>query len=287
MLWGRTRQIMNGHDMDKILINSLPKSGTNMVQKCLDLALVPYSGKSVAASSAFGRYAVIKQVLRMPKTAETPVMIGLEVPIGVSPRWLTSYLRRADGYVTGHAAYSEHYHAILRSQGYKMLQVIRHPCAVLASWASYIAEPGYYWREPHIRLAKLSIKQRIDHLLNGWGDPRSSFYYRSFRSVLNQLQGWVDAEGVLIVKYEDIVGGKGGGDDNLQRDTIANIFRHIGVPDDGVLMERVVSHLYGGTHTFRNGQVDGWRQVIDPGLESLIYDRLHDHPVMERLGYFE
>jgi len=270
----------------KVVLNSLPKSGTNMVQKCLELASIPYSGKSLAASSNFGKYGLVKKLLRQPRSGEVPVIIGLEVPVAVSPCWIRGYLHGAHGYVSGHAAYSAHYHSILKSEGYKTIQVVRHPCAVLSSWANYIAEPGYYWSKAHNHLAQMSFEERVDFLLYG-GEINNfpGLYYRGFGDVLSQLQGWIDAEDVLTVRFEDMVGKFGGGNDELQRLTVEKIFQHTGFPLEDKIIEDVVVNLYGGTHTFRKGSINGWKESMSDKLTTQIVDELSNVPWLSQLNY--
>lgn len=273
---------------EKIFVNSMPKSGTNMVQKCLELAGVNYSECSVAASSMFGRHARIKTLLRNASVNETPVVVGLEIPVGLSPNWLRNYLQDAKGYVSGHAAFSSHYHSILKNEGYKTIQVVRHPCAVLASWANYIAEPGYYWRDAQRMFSRMSPQARVRLMLYGGllNESDTRIYYRGYRDVWNQVQGWVDSTEVLTVKYEDLVGGQGGGGDEIQRESIAKILRHVGI-DAGVdMLDRISANLYGGTHTFRQGSIDGWRKLIDVDMERQVYEQLNDLPAIKKLNYF-
>jgi hypothetical protein len=277
----------NTEDRIRVLLNSLPKSGTNLVQKCFRLASIPYSGRSVAASSCFGRHAFAKKILRQPQVGEVPVPIGLEVPVTVSPSWLQRYLGRAHGYVSGHGAYSDHYYSILRAEDYRVVQVVRHPCAVLASWANYIVEPGYYWKKAYLRLRGMTFPERVNFLLYGGGDNADlKYYYRGFRDVLLQIEGWVAAADVLTVRYEDLVGKSGGGSDDAQRFAVEEILRHIGSTIDVGQIDHVVSNLFGGTHTFRKGSIDGWKNTINEALATQIYDELKDTSWLSRLNYF-
>lgn len=259
-----------------------------MVQKCLELASIPYSQRSIAASSMYGRYARIKSILRDVSANETPVVIGLEIPVAVSPRWLREYLHGASGYVSGHAAFSSHYSAILQSEQYKTIQVVRHPCAVLASWANYIAEPGYYWRDAQRVFSRMSPQERVRLMLYGGvlNETDTRFYYRGFREVWKQVQGWVESDDVLTVKYEDLVGSRGGGDDELQKSTICKMMLHVGMDVNDGEIKQIAENLYGGTHTFRQGNIEGWRKLIDANLEGQVYEKLHDLPAMNKLRYF-
>lgn len=269
----------------RILVNSLPKSGTNMVQKCLALAGIPYSGRSVAASSNFGRHALIKSLLRQARPNEVPVPIGLEIPVSVSAKWLRGYLHGAQGYVSGHAAFSPYYTHILESGGYRTIQVVRNPCAVLASWANYVVEPGYYWHEAHVSLSKLSPQERVHFMLNGGSLSENGQYYSGFKQVWRHVQGWVDSDQVLTVRYEDLVGEQGGGSAEHQFETIGKIFNFIGVSLSDGQVAGIANSLYGGTHTFRQGSIEGWRKVVDPDLETEVFDALSEFPSIRSLGY--
>lgn len=269
----------------RILVNSLPKSGTNMVQKCLELAGIPYSGRSVAASSNFGRLALIKMLIRQARPNEVPVPIGLEIPISVSAKWLKDYLQSAQGYVSGHAAFSPYYSHLLESAGYRTIQVVRNPCAVLASWANYVVEPSYYWQEAHIFLSKLSSRERVRFMLNGGDLNGGSQYYGDFKQVWQHVQGWVASDQVLTVRYEDLVGDQGGGSQETQIETIGKIFSFIGMSLSEMQIEEIAGSLYGGTHTFRQGSIDGWMEVVDHELEGEVFSALGEFSSIRALGY--
>ncbi|MBL1353657.1 MAG: sulfotransferase domain-containing protein [Zetaproteobacteria bacterium] len=269
-----------------IFLNSLPKSGTNMVQKLFHLSNIPYSKRSVAASSCFGRYGTVKKVLRQPCLNDVPVAIGLEVPVAVSPRWLQRCLRGAKGYVSGHAAYSASYQSILEAENFKVIQVVRHPASVLVSWANYIAESGYYWKQAHTYLTQMDIEERVRFLLyGGCIDGNLKLYYKGFKDVLLQVEGWVESKGVLTVRFEDLVGGQGGGSDEVQRETIQGILNHIEYDYQAEDLDRLQKDLFGGTHTFRGGQVDGWKQALSDKLIEQISNELSYISYLSKLKF--
>jgi len=268
-----------------ILLNSIPKSGTNLVQKCLELAGVPWSGRSLAASSNFGRYALIKKILRSPGMGEVPVSLGLDVPANVSERWLRSYVRGGHGYVSGHMAYSGHLYEILSSEDFRIIQVIRHPCAIIASWANFITEPGYYRKGIQKHMSRLSFDERIKLLVNGGYLERQ--YIAGIRDVFLRAQGWFEKKDrVLVVRFEDLVGSRGGGDDEAQKSALEAILSHAGLEPDPSRMRDIQSRLFGGTHTFRKGQIDGWKDQINTDIEREVYCLLKGMTGFEQLGYF-
>jgi len=71
---------------------------------------------------------------------------------------------------------------------------------------------------------------------------------------------------VLVCRYEDLVGPKGGGTRDAQLKTIEKIAKHIGVPLLDESAQRIADVIYGDSYgynrTFREGETGGWRKVF-------------------------
>lgn len=268
----------------KVLVNSLPKTGTNLLQRCVELAGLQWSGHSLGSSSIFGRYRYVKHFLRKSSISSIPVSIGLDVPVTVSEKWLRSYLSRSKGYVSGHAAYSGHLYQILRSEDFKVVQIIRNPCAMLASWANFIIEPGYYWKEVHNKMSASSFDERLTLMIQG--GFCNGIYVTGVRDIFLRAQGWYEEKKeILVVRYEDLVGSRGGGNDDHQRKCIESILSHLEVGCNESKVREIQENLYGGTHTFRKGHIHAWREQINSKIEKSIYDTLNDIAILEKFGY--
>lgn len=88
---------------------------------------------------------------------------------------------------------------------------------------------------------------------------------------------------VLVVRFEDLVGAQGGGSDEVQWMTLMNLASFIGRPKTLEEIKEVSPRLFGGTWTFRKGQIGEWKNFFTPGhLETL--KALIGHEVIE-LGY--
>lgn len=216
---------------------------------------------------------------------EVPVSLGLDVPVNVSERWLRSYLRGARGYLSGHMAYSGHLVEILSTENFRVIQVLRHPCAILASWANFITEPGYYRSDVQKRMSRLSFDERVK--LMAHGGYLGSHYIAGIRDVFLRAQGWYEKlDGVLVVRFEDLIGSRGGGDDEAQTSALKAVLSHAGLDPDQERVRDVQAGLYGGTHTFRKGHIDGWKDQINEETEREVYHLLKGIIAFERFGYF-
>lgn len=269
----------------KVMINSLPKSGTNLVQKLLELSGMPFARKSLAASSVYGRHGMAKRVLRTARFGISPVVVGLDHPLSVSPDWLERYLDSVpEGrYLTGHAAYSAHLNALLLEADFRTIQVIRHPADVIVSFARYAAE-SVPWISVHGYFRQVDLRTRADLLIEGGYIPGTRTYVRGLAEQLRSIEGWhSSASNALTLRFEDIVGSKGGGDDDAQVRAITKVFDHLSLNDkDPAELSKL---LFGGTHTFRGGRIASATSVLSPDQISQIDTIIAENLTMTGLGY--
>ena len=88
-----------------------------------------------------------------------------------------------------------------------------------------------------------------------------------------------------IIKYEDLVGSKGGGDDLKQKQTIKYIASLLGYNITAKKIDSIASNLYGpkGSNTFRNGQIGSWKKEFSQ--ENIALFKKHFPDYLIALGY--
>lgn len=267
----------------RVFVNSLPKSGTNLLEKLVRLLDFKHSGRSLASTSILGRWNIVKSVLRQDHFRGLSVPVGLEYPVSVSVSWLDKVLDIPDGsYISGHAAYSEQLDYLVQQHKMPVLQIYRDPRAVLLSWARFVAEEQVSWYPLHNFFKSMELEERILFLLHG--GYANGIYHSSFREILQRSSGWLLSDNTFIVRFEDIIGAQGGGDDVLQRQVLIRILDFLQIPSNNDLVNRLQASLYGGTKTFRSGQVDSWRN-LPPRVLAQISEHLSGCKIVETLGY--
>lgn len=107
-------------------------------------------------------------------------------------------------------------------------------------------------------------------LLGGYLD--NGTYVESFASILQNAIGWLTAAGVLVIKFEDLVGSNGGGNDNLQKEVFSKIIDFIGADSSNEI--DYASKLFGESKTFRAGKIGSWRLDLSPDLIRLMEDNI-------------
>jgi hypothetical protein len=97
------------------------------------------------------------------------------------------------------------------------------------------------------------------------------------------MEGWARDPQVLQFKFEDLVGSAGDGDDESQRETIAQILRFVDREPTEETVGQTVETLFGGTTTFRKGLIGGWQEAFEPAHKELFRSLADD--LLERWGY--
>jgi len=99
--------------------------------------------------------------------------------------------------------------------------------------------------------------------------------------LFERYEGWLTEPNVLVLKYEDIVGPKGGGDQSEQLAAYRRLSDHIGLAiSDGELAAMIDGIYSEGGAYFVKGQRGQWRDVFTPRVHNVFesaFARRHGH----------
>ncbi len=93
----------------------------------------------------------------------------------------------------------------------------------------------------------------------------------------------MNTPGVLTIRFEDLVGEKGGGSRERQIRTLKNIAEYLEVPVSQEILGYVADNLFGGGGTFRKGQINGWKTQFNEKNKTLVHQVLGEE--LYELGY--
>lgn len=236
----------------KVLSVSVPKSGTHLVERALCLHPRLY-----------------RRILPTIKSNNTERWGDLER--------LLSRLR-AGQVVVGHLPFEGGYPDVIARHGASALFLIRDPRDVVISEAHYVASSTshrvheLFARQPTLKDSLLLIiRGDVEH---GW---------LPMAEKLERYEGWLDS-GALVLRFEDLIGSSGGGDDDRQRASLRAMFEHIGLPVDDAFLSHVAERIFSNrSPTFRKGLIGGWQEAFDDQVREE-FDRTAG-PYLERYGY--
>jgi len=223
-------------ELPKILTVSVPKSGTNLLQRILTLhprlhrALLPTLGN------------------RNKKLWETWNNVFPKISSGqICSTHLDFNLEIAD--------------YLVNKLGFRIIFVIRDPRDIVVSDMYYIEkrpDHGYY-----SELGSMgSEKDRLTALIAGTSQ---------IRPIVDQMArfiGW-QKYASTTVKYEDMVGLGGGGDSEVQINTISRIYEDLNIPINSALLNSIAGASRSEkSQTFRKGTIGNWKEHFDEELNA-------------------
>lgn len=261
--------------MDKVFVNSLPKSGTHLLSKLLSLVGAEeqyHFGSGKILDKSFG--AVARKIVMRPSIFTKGIIIGIDSPAEVSRDYFCSKINSLadDEFVTGHVGYSEEIIKLCDFYGLKKICVVRDPRAVVVSFVHYVRSLNRHYL--HETFKNLDYDESVDRCVFGYVDSRVSL--ESLKNRYRALQPWFDDENTLVLKFEDLVGSAGGGDDDSQIIALEKIFLHLNIENNGSRLKEIAAEIFGpGKATFRKGQVDSWKVELSNKQVSTINNEMY------------
>lgn len=278
----------------KIFVNSLPKSGTHLLAKAVELFgyrehFDPDKlDDPERVTPLFFNYREVKDAIAHDEAKAghgiaTAANVGADadaIYVGtVTPVYTTAdhfrhwFRAMAPGcYILGHVGYSPALSQVLEACGVRHLLIIRDPMAVVASLLAFILDTRGMPR-PHFLQADfeaMTTRQRLDLLLAGGYAPKAGVHVVPFAEVYRTMLGWYVDPNCLVVRFEELVGPQGGGTVEEQQAVGAQLALHLGVPFAAAIAARFGEIYSPKSRTFREGRIDGWQDELDAESVTLI-----------------
>jgi sulfotransferase 6B1 len=204
---------------------------------------------------------------RLPRVAET---LHGYLPVGgfhnvfVREQLLSnalSYIKPA-WFVAGHMPFSDAFEQLLCRKDFRMILIVRDPRDVIYSELKFfkrvekLALHNYY--------DNLSDEEGLMSIIQGVAPGEGHPVQPGLRTLLQEYLPWLSRSFVLLTRFEDLVGPRGGGDLATQHREIVRIADHLHISLSSKEIKHIADNLFGGTHTFRKGVIGSWRETLQP-----------------------
>lgn len=220
----------------KIFANSLPKAGTHLLRRILSM---------------------------MPGVIDR-LTYHYDIGLVDYEKQLSSV--RGGQIVSAHAYWSEELSSFLGSNGLKSIFITRDPRDVSISNAYYCASDKRHRLYRYFRSLP-SHHERISASICGV-DSASLLGAQPSKSIgehLDGYAGWVSDGDTLYIKFEDLVGIRGGGTEERQLECVRSIGAHLGMELNSHQLRKIIDNSFSDkTKTFRKGQVGSWKNEFSP-----------------------
>ncbi len=234
----------------KVLNMSMAKSGTNMVEQLLN--------SSPALRMQLGKSLVFKG----------------DKSINNAMKRLKSI--KEGTYLSAHLPYRLDFINAINSLGIKCLVTIRDPRAVFCSLYNYLELMDHTHKASKVLRSIESKDEKVRILIDG---HRGAI--QSFRSILEDYLGWLNDPSVCVIRFEDMVGPIGGGDQDSRSIEIKRICDFLDVDEDFFVDTELINPSK--SSTFRAPSIDPWKQFLTD--DQLTYLNKNIGSLLSDFGY--
>ncbi len=261
----------------RVILLSPPKSGTHLLSDCLSLMpRMMFSGRRLALPE-FYTHSKPRSVQSDPsKVARTFDKSRLRRFLGGCPQGM---------FVTAHARFHPILRDLMRELQFKQILLLRDPRDVVVSNMFYTKrEPGVQHHKYYAEALR-SDEERIMATIRGFGQDTLTDHPRaSIREMFEGYTPWLDDPSTLVVRFEDLVGPRGGGVSERQLDEIRRIGDFVERPLSGEQAQQIARKMYSKRSlTYRKGIVGDWRNHFTEDHRRIFKQVAGD--ILIRLGY--
>jgi hypothetical protein len=146
------------------------------------------------------------------------------------------------------------------SRNFATVVLLRDPRDVVVSVTHWM-----HWIKEHLvcedwihEYATWPLEEQIAFALQHSSDQTGT------QTLAQNLIRWMQDPSVLVIRFEDLVGPKGGGDLQRQRTAIKALAKHIKCPLTDAQIDQIADSIFGNTPTFREGKIGSWKNHFTP-----------------------
>lgn len=240
------------HENPRIFYSSIRQSGTHLLQKFFQL-LTDQSSHWIASLDDSWSKAKNKRQLAKEKLSQAP----------------------SSTFSGAHMSYHPEFSSLLDKMGYKKFFIFRDPRAQVVSRAHWILD------NPEI------FPQHAPHRNKpGYFDQLLMDLIKEVPHVYRKFMPWKKDHRCYSVRFEDLVGPQGGGSAHVQLREMRNMAEHLGIPYTEKMLKKCAHKIFGGTFTFRKGQIKSWKSEFTKRHKEA-FKRAGGSSLLIHLGYEE
>lgn len=259
--------------MQKVFVNSLPKSGTNLVAKCLELMGYRQSGHIDASLVTSRKISSFLRRIYFHPFSSSGYLVGIDMPLELSRRAINRIITRTkpQEFVAGHVGYNAELLDVIKENGYAPILILRDPRAVLNSFVHYVST-----NKKHALYEYFKSKTKDEkYNLTLHGVKTNKVQLQSLLNRCKAMDPWLSDPAVLKLKFEDLIGSSGGGSDETQKQILTEISSFIGC--ENIDISEISEKVFGaGRHTFRKGVINSWAEEMPVNIQSDVNKVMHD-----------
>ena len=237
--------------LPKIISISIPKSGTNLIQRILTLH--PQLYRRTIPTLGRRNHDLWKN-------------------------WQTIFPKTKPGeIISSHFDYDpelEQY--LINDASLKIIFLARDPRDIVISDMYYILKRPDHGYHKELKAMK-SESEMLSALILGTDT------IRPIDKQIKRFTGWISPQ-AFYAKFEDLVGEGGGGNNNTQKNTIDDLYSYLGITLSPELLDFISKNCRSAkSQTFRKGTINNWKQHFNEDIKTDFKNKAGD--LLIQMGY--
>lgn len=267
--------------MIPVFVNSLPKSGTNLVKDCLEIVGMKHEWHFGARMINQPKWARILNRVRYAPL-KRGYMVGIDMPVEVASHIVDRRTAspKEDRYITAHVGYTTGILKKVVNSGVVPILITRDPRAVVNSFVHYLEEAS---RHPLFDLFQNGTHLKNYHRVID-GVMHKGVHLQPIEARCQAVMPWINHPSTLHIRFEDLIGPAGGGTLESQQRAVCRIVTEVEVSD--CTAEDVAENIFGrNNNTFRSGQIDAWKEEVPAAVTDILNEKTRS--IRESWGYYD
>lgn len=281
---------------DKVICVTIPKSGTHLLLKCLTLFDQPnmtfkFDGNIESYKPVGARKKKFDRLNRFDPPHHYKGEFDLTTEGPISKRFVARIHEKPTQrlFWASHWPYTKEADAYFGSKAVGNFFIIRDPRDMIVSMAHMVQRGwnGEFYENVQDLIFDF-IDGRQKHFLRWAVEVHSAYpllWEYGVVGFYNMYLPWMNAKKFYTVRFENLVGAKGGGSDEAQFEEIKKMAEHIGLKLAPEKIKEIGENLFGGSKTFRSGQIGGWKKHFTPEMKAAFKKAPGANQLLIDLGY--
>ncbi|MDB9965145.1 sulfotransferase domain-containing protein [Planktomarina temperata] len=263
--------------MEKVLVNTVPHSGTHLVTTILDsfgykqavsnyrfYTVRPFFRRTQKAGINWRADKDFKNLLSIFE--KKTMLVSVASPRYVRPSIIRELLSEVSEreYIIGHIPFSHKGKEVIEETIQKSVTIIRDPRDMAISMINHVRTRPRHHAYTYLFGQLSSDSERFKAVLSGYKNRYGHIngVIKMYKSMLT----WQNDENNLTIKFEDLVGERGGGEKQSQLLSIRKIRDHLNLNSriDDTDLNKIADQAFGISGTFRKGKINVWKDVFTP-----------------------
>ncbi len=258
-----------------IFVNTIPHSGTHLVSSLLDqigfkhselkyrfYSEKPFFRRWQRAGINWRTSTALENYLYLFSKDEVPVSVAS--PRSAKSRVVANLFKATKGgeYIIGHMPYSDAGRAIIQKYIAKTITIVRDPRDMALSMMNHIKTRPSHMAHNYLFKHLKDDNSRLHAIVTGYKNDFGSLV--GIEKMYTSMLEWEKVNTNITLRFENLVGLKGGGSASSQVTAIRCILDHLELFGNMTIekIHEIGSSSFGKTTTFRKGQIGGWKSRL-------------------------